>query len=716
MERFRKIIEIEEKRFGQVVGEVRATLAGEELDRQKKDSEIAELKRQKLDAVGWREKREIDETIERSRARYGMRHYQDGQVLNNPYFGVIELEDDDLGKLVYCLGRQSFFDRSSKAIVIDWREAPISRLYYEYDAGELYDEEIRGRDRSGLVQCKRQVDTAGGELRKITEKGVSITRHENGSWQPDDETGGVTSRKEEKSDHRLPEITALISPDQFRAITHPESSTVLLQGGAGSGKTTVGLHRIAYLAYQDAERFRPDRILVVMFNRSLQHYISRALLELGIDSGVQVETYHGWAGKLFRTVGVYLSYSSGSTPANVLRLKKHPRILELVDHYLDELLKKSRDWFLDQLAKSQDPELDRIKTGLESINQFTAFLKALGTHSDFVQGAQPETRKRLSTRLLARLNNHAADLHALLTDRGLLEKTFSGVGTEISGDALDQLIDWQEDLRRQNRIDFADTGILLWLLQRKGIAGARPGYTHVMVDEAQDLSEIELATLLHAADEQQSITICGDMAQKIKGDVYFKTGDGFAGFIREQRQRIGTRKLSSDTLEVGFRATRQIMELAWHVLGEKPSMSVPRDGAPVRIISTRNPEETVLKAGEILEDYLKVRPRALVAVVCRYKAEADQVFRQLKTFGLLNLRRHERDDFSFEPGIVVTNVHQVKGLEFSAVLIINPAAGQYRDDRENRMLLHVAITRAADHLWIVGHQPMAYGLDAPGLS
>jgi DNA helicase IV len=149
MEQLKEIIELEENRLGKIVEEMRETLAREEVDRRNKDREIAELKHQKLDAVGWREKREIDEVIERSRASYGMRHYQDGQALSQPYFGILELEDDDLGKLSYCLGRQSFFDRHGKAMVIDWREAPISRLYYEYEAGELYEEEIRGRDRSG---------------------------------------------------------------------------------------------------------------------------------------------------------------------------------------------------------------------------------------------------------------------------------------------------------------------------------------------------------------------------------------------------------------------------------------------------------------------------------------------------------------------------------------------------------------------------------------
>jgi DNA helicase-2/ATP-dependent DNA helicase PcrA len=729
MEQFKDIIDVEEKRINHIVGAMRATLADDAEDRERKDREIAELKRQKLDAVGWREKREIDETIDRCRERYAMRRYQDSGVLSQPYFGILELEDDDLGSLSTCLGRQSFFDKSGKALVIDWREAPVSRLYYEYDAGELYEEDIRGRERSGVVRSKRQVDTSGGELRKIVDKAVLLVRRQDGSWHRSGDvgagggsgegrggagTGGgmstILSGKEEKSDHRLPEITALISRDQFQAITHPESSTVLLQGGAGSGKTTVGLHRIAYLAYQDSERFQPGRILVVMFNRSLQHYISRVLPELGIGPGVLVETYHGWAGKLFRAAGVQVSYSREAAPPEVIRLKKHRAMLDLVDRYLERLLSKSRKWLLDRLAETGDTELDAIRALLQASVQMGDFLDVIKTHRFFAEPGQPETRKRLRSRLLKRLNDHMLDLHTLLMDRDLWEAAL-GNDSPTGKNGPDQLVRWQTKLRSRNAVDFADTGILLWIMQRKGIGAARPGYGHVMVDEAQDLSEMELATLLHAADDLQSITICGDMAQKIKGDVSFDSPDGFAGFIRGQQKRTGARKLCSDTLVVGYRATRPIMELAWHVLGEKPSMAVARDGEPVRVLRTASHDETMAEAKAILGKYLEERPKAIVAVVCRYKADANRVFEDLKVLGLPDLRRHERDDFSFKPGVIVTNGHQVKGLEFSAVLVVNPSAAQFRDDPQDRMLLHVVMTRAADHLWIIGHQPMAFGLE-----
>lgn len=713
MEQFSEVIEREETRLGEIVQEMRDTLARDEEDRRGKDRELADLKRQKLDAPGWREKREIDEAIDRCRQRYAMRSYQDSGILGQPYFGILELEDDDLGSLGYCIGRRSFIDEKSRALVIDWREAPVSRLYYEYEAGELYEEDIRGHERSGLVKRKRQVETARATLSKIVEKDLFLVRDQDGGWSRANELPGTVTLKEEKADHRLPEITSLISRDQFRAITRPDASTVLLQGGAGSGKTTVGLHRISYLAYQDPERFKPSRILAVMFNRSLQQYISKALQELGVGSGVNVETYHGWARKIFRSARVRTSYASDSPSARTARFKKHPVILNLVNLYLEKLLAKSRTWILEQLERNDDQAFDQVRELLAPLSRFADFARILDAHPLFSEGQDPGSafRSRLRERLMERFEAHETDLHAMLTDLPLMEEVLNGSGFAIEPGVLEEVIDRQAKVKSSNQMDFADTGTLLWLMQQKGIRCALPRYAHIMADEAQDLSETELATLLAAADESQSITICGDMAQKIKEDVSFTGGEGFAGFIAAQQRLSGTKKVCADTLVVGYRATRPIMELAWNVLGEKPSMVVPRDGAPVTVLSARNHEESIEEARRFVGAYMEARPRALVAIVCRYKADADRVFNDLKACGLPEVRRHERDDFSFQPGVVVTNVHQVKGLEFSAVLLFNPAASQYRDDRENRMLFHVAVTRAADRLWIVGHQPMAYGLE-----
>jgi DNA helicase-2/ATP-dependent DNA helicase PcrA len=708
LEKFEKLIDQEENRCREIVGKIKSTLAAEDALRREKSLEIKELEQQKLEAEGWQEKREIGELIGRAREHNARRLYQDDGIIKQPYFAVLEIDDDKLGVRSYCLGRQSFFDSKHKVLVIDWREAPISRLFYEYEAGELYEESIRGQERTGAVAAKRQVDTAGGELRKIVDQGILLIRQKDGTWrQAVAET--AVSRKEEAQDHRLPEITSLISREQFRAITQPDSGTILLQGGAGSGKTTVGLHRIAFLAYQNPDRFLPQRILVVMFNRSLQQYISRVLPDLGIKAGVHVETFHSWAGKTCFKAGIALRYETKEGARAVVRLKKHPLMLTLIERYVEGLLEKSRAWLLENLPQDQEAPLDKLVDGVRKTAQFKEFFGILLRHHDESGENRSEGWRRTVGRLVSRLGDHLEDLHAMLTDKQLLEEVFSGT-TGLPKKSLRQLVDRQTMLKEKALLDFADAGLLVRLLQLKGVA-ARSGYAHVMVDEAQDLSQVELATLLAAADDRQCVTMCGDMAQKIKGEVTFSSPAGFAHFIQEQQKRHKAGTFQAETLMVGYRATRPIMEAAWKVLDEQPTMVVARDGSPVQVVRTSGYDETIATAHNILTDYRRNRPQALVAVVCRYIADADQVFADLKRLGVKDLRRQSRQDFSFQPGVVVTNAHQVKGLEFSAVMVINPAPQHYRDSRESRMLLHVVFTRAADNLWIIGDQPMAYGIE-----
>jgi DNA helicase IV len=305
----------------------------------------------------------------------------------------------------------------------------------------------------------------------------------------------------------------------------------------------------------------------------------------------------------------------------------------------------------------------------------------------------------------------------MLSDKALLESVKTKSAFDIDLKVFDQLLSWQKRLELFRKIDFSDTGILLYLLQRKGISVASPGYAHGMVDEAQDLSEVELATFLHAVDEHQSVTICGDLDQKIKGEFDFSDADGFAGVVKRvygspaNQKKTGATTIRLDTLSVGYRATRPIMELAWHVLGKVSTSKVAREGGAVQVLRTKNPQDSLKTVKAILDEHLQQHPNALVAVICKFKSDADQVFDGLKAIGCDQVRRHSRDDFVFTPGVIVTNADQVKGLEFSGCVVLNPSSRQYQDTIKDRMLLHVAFTRAADHLWIIGHEPMAYEIE-----
>ena len=301
-----------------------------------------------------------------------------------------------------------------------------------------------------------------------------------------------------------------------------------------------------------------------------------------------------------------------------------------------------------------------------------------------------------------RLVDHPRDLYALFAD---LDLARAHLPEALHGD-LALAAEHQARRRDEGALDFADAALLLRFGQLIDQAGGdvdcpwRHALAHVVVDEAQDLSAPAIRVLLDAAEEPRSATLAGDPAQTL-----YDAGD--FGLLSEGGGALG-RALELDTLPVGHRSTRPIMELALCASGrdDPDLLDQTRPGHDVTwLVGERAGAEAVAQA---VRAFRERRPRALVAVLCRTKQEADDWHAQLEALGLSDLRRGHRASFGFEPGTVVSNVHQVKGLEFDGVVLIEPGAYSERD----RNLLHVAITRAADQLWVVSRGEA--GLLEPG--
>ncbi|MBK9369224.1 MAG: AAA family ATPase [Deltaproteobacteria bacterium] len=588
-----------------------------------------------------------------------------------PYFGRMVLVETKRRQEV-LIGKVGVVERG--LTICDWRDAPISQLYYAYDEGDEYEEEIAGREREGVLLTRRRVDVREGALVEV-QRGEETLR-----LRPDGGFGAPSSsRAESRDDHRLPDIVSLITREQFQVITRADAGIVLLRGRAGSGKTTVALHRIAYLHFQDAARFRPDRMLVVMFNKALQTYISKVLPDLGV-AGVGVETFHGWAGRMLRLGHVHAEFRSQATPA-VARLKRHPAVSALLAAQVRSLGEKSVAWLLEQLPEGPRAALEATPgVGLKRI---AAFRKAQ-------PGAWWE-------RLRRRLIDHGRDLYTLFDDDALCREALP----PALHSALPAARKHQAKLAQEGVFDWEDAALLLRLGQLKRQADAELPcvwaglYTHLVIDEAQDLSTVEIEALVDAVDAGRSVTIAGDPAQKILSDAQF---EGFEALLSRLTGQVEVRL---DALAVGHRSTRPIMALAIAALGQGPSADpaviAARDGEPVEWFEGEDAAAEVVKA---LAAFRAARPNALVAVLAKGRATADTWAKRLEALGVAGVRRASRADFTFLPGVLVSNVHQVKGLEFDGVLLIEPADFGPSD----KQLLHVAITRAADRLWVVARR------------
>ncbi len=701
-----------------------------------------------------------------------------------PYFGHLKLND---GKKIrdVLVGNRGFVKPGTQPIV-DWRNAPVSRIYYCYDEGDDYEEHFGGRPVSGLVEARRTVGIINGELRRITWSTGSVARKRNGEWleipldqlptlkggagaatrpprasepPPDFRKGnlGVVGDEDLREDKHLREITALIDPEQFQMITKADSGIVILQGGAGSGKTTVALHRAAYLHYENPDVFSPKKMAVVVKSEPLTEYISRVLPSLDV-AGTPVVTLQNWMARTRQKVlpEIKRKYVTDMPPA-VARLKKHPAVLRA----LEAGVESEAEGVLENLASRAGDAESAVRARWKHLSKL-ALLPRIREMNKWVDSAQ-STRAGLTAKgksslqgILRRARAAGGDVFAawtdLLTDRALLTEVIEERDTNITESEIRELVRWvglqadeapepdapdpDEEAPRRRRsaeddaygprddrngqdphvgidgrsldedspigkLDEHDDALLLKLTQLKygglPIAGSKKtvSYEHVVVDEAQDLSPTDIGVLRGALTKRESMTLAGDTAQKLIFD------NGFEDW-ETMLEDVGIKGVKIDQLRISYRSPQQIVDFSRHVLGplaDPVKPVVPRSGAPVEQFFFGSTGEAIAFLGESLRSLVIRERKANVAVVSRFAAQADIYYAGLKKSEVPALRRVYGKEFSFAPGIDVVDVAQVKGLEYDYVVLVEVNANTYSEAKEARHLLHIASTRAVHQLW-----------------
>ena len=682
----------------------------------------------------------------------------------SPYFGRLVLETDDRKREV-LIGRSTYIDPKTGTSIVDWRDAPVSRVYYRYEEGDDYEETFGGRDVEGEVVLRRSLAIVDGELRRIGAPQGTFLRTVDGQWHRAGVSAsrlsggqGAAMRPEQhhkpgrlgtgggemgREDRHLPEIAALIDPRQFDLITQPSSGLVVIQGGAGSGKTTIGLHRLAYLAFQEPDRFRADKMLVIVFNDALARYISRVLPALGVP-GVLVTTYERWAHRLRVKHLQHLPVEyDDDVPAVVIRMKKHPAMLRILDERVAELGERVDRGVRECLAAHADAQPAVRVWGAETSRTPAHRVEILWR---WLQDEKGEARKKLELstrhaleRRLGELRREARDVvgvwSELLTDLGALERGFAKHAPgAFREEELREAHGWcarripivlalrEERLHGETDkgdrdgehgvgidgveehepvlMEREDDTLLLRLVQEmRGALGKKRDvlqYQHVFVDEAQDLSPVELAVVLGTVSRRESVTLAGDVAQRLHMHNGFSDWRGVLHDLELDHVEIEPLKLS-------YRSTHEIIEFSSEVLGplrHEEEGRATRGGAPVEMFRFAHGGDAVGFLSEALRDLASSEPRATVAVIARYPEQADVYHRGLANAEVPNLRRIAEQDFPFKPGVDVTDVRQVKGLEFDYVVLIETSAASYPEDDESRHLLHIAATRAAHQLWV----------------
>jgi DNA helicase-2/ATP-dependent DNA helicase PcrA len=597
---------------------------------------------------------------------------------NTPYFAHLRLREDDSERDL-CLGRATCIEGGVR--IVDWRNAPISRIFYRYRQGEEFEENLAGRLRSGEVVVRRTVQIRDGALERVEapEGTFSPDAAAPGSWRRVDRerprlSGGETSAvrayasedgggrrlgthlsgERRRVDKHLPEITGLIDSDQFDLITRPSAGFLAIRGTAGSGKTTVALHRIAYLAYGDPA-VDSNRTVFLVFSPALRNYVSHVLPALGVEQ-VRILTYHEWAADQRRRHFPNLPTAvRDDTPALIQRLKLHPALCTALERQVGRVAGPASqeqafdDWcsvltqteLLEQVFEEEAPD----EVTREEIRQFV------------------ESNRRSNESLYAHLAGEP------------------GVQVELDREDDTLLLRaWQ--LR---------VGPLRW-------RGRRPlRYRHVAIDEVQDFSPLEVQVLLGCLDRNRSITLAGDSHQHVVEASGFTSWSDFLG-------RLGIQGTEIETLRIAYRSSHEIVAFSVSLLGDlreddEPPIST-RSGPPVELFRFTDRGACVAFLADALSELAGEEPLASVAILTPSPAVSDLYFEGLAATGLGEVRRVANQDFTFSPGVEVTEIEQVKGLEFDYAILVDVSHENYPDSPASRRLLHVGATRAVHQLWI----------------
>ena len=652
-----------------------------------------------------------------------------------PYFAHMRLRTAGRRRDV-LLGARPFVDAGRGVTVVEWRRAPIAEVFFACEPGDDYEIEVDGRVIEGVLERRHLVAFSGGELSSISVEGGTLRRAQSdgdGSWRF--EPGGLApalacAPDDESRAGRTSGLPIELDPHQRALLDRDAGEPLVVLGSAGCGKTTVALHRVAALCRQHPRDFAPGRVLVLVPEPGLRRLSERLLAELRVD-GARVRTFEEWIRAEAQRVFPWLpARESPDPPFAVSRLKRHPALLTAMDRLIDDI------------AREIAGRLDRLLAGRGAIRaaiearRDPILADRLRAAEEALVASAPAPRRRALAEAFRderrRLSRVRDDHQRLVGDRALLGEAVRASNGDLPAGAsvveqvaahTNRQLDAPAEVQFAHvdadrlatldgrslddgtpeavagTVDVEDYALLFELLWRKtGRSGARAGelsrWAHVVLDEAQELAPVELRVIGRAVEAGGSVTVAGDAAQRIDRTGHFESWEAVM-------EALGVRSTPA-WLETSYRSPRSILEFAHAVLGPQAPEEVPRgvkDGPPV--VRTVAPTEGHA-AAMLCHALRRLRdrdPGAGVAIIAR-DAQAARAVHEALSRGM-SARLVLDGDFTFGPGVEVTEVAQVKGLEFDTVVVPDANAKAYPDTPESRRALHVAATRASHQLWVV---------------
>lgn len=604
------------------------------------------------------------------------KHKRLTKILAIPYFGRIDfLEKKENSKVMpIYIGIHTFYNPESRATLIhDWR-APVSSMFYDHELGEAGYRSPSGEIK-GEISLKRQYRIRGGKMEFMIESALTV--HDD----------ILQKELSSNADDKMKNIVATIQREQNRIIRNEDIRTLIIQGVAGSGKTSIALHRIAYLLYTFRDSISSKDILIISPNKVFSDYISNVLPELGEETVPETSMEQILSGVL-----------------------EHKYKYQTYFGLVNELLEKPSSSLIDRIAYKASfgfiSELDKFILHIENTYFKAADVKLtkyITIPAPFIEEQYLRFNRYPIRRRFDAMADYMLDMLKIqyaftvtTAGRNLLKKEirlmFAG-NNDIQ--VYKDFFKWTNNpgmfkMRKGHTLEYSDLAPLAYLhLALEGNGNQPFRVKHLLIDEMQDYSPIQYKVIQKLFPCRK--TVLGDAGQSVN-----PYGSSTAETIQKSLTASEIMKLCKS-----YRSTFEITDFAQKIHPNAELEPVARHGEKPQILQFGSAVEELSGIMGLISTYRKSGYKSL-GIICKTEQQAREMADVLKSYAN-DISFLSSQSSAFVQGIVITSAHMAKGLEFDEVIIPQTDERNYRSEIDKSML-YVAVTRAMHRLTLTFHE------------
>lgn len=607
-----------------------------------------------------------------------------------PYFGKVTFTEEEEGAEELYIGRFGLTpEETYEPVIVDWR-APIASLFYKGNLGEAEYSSPVGEIKTNIIG-RRQIIIKKGELKGIFDSAVDVK----------DEILQMVLTS--NSGEKLKDIVMTIQEEQDNIIRAPKEKVVVVNGVAGSGKTTIALHRVSYLLYNYRKQFG-DKVLILGPNDIFIDYIAQVLPSLGESGGIEQTTFENFAIDeigLEESVKGFSEYMEEAMVGNEKALEeyKYKSSREFTRFLDSELNNMNKNYFNIKPVTYYGEEIVSIEEIRELFDKYYSYMP-LFRRSEKIKRVLTSKIKDKRDEKVRELNKEIKDKisklsqEELVIERNNLEFLRRVKIREIVREVMNSRAELDEWIKHENVIElykkitntyelgYMDlAGILYFMVVLEG-KKCKKEIKHVVIDEAQDynLTQFKLIKELTGC---KSFTIVGDTNQRL-----ITTDEAPAMTNLEE---LFENNIELFKLEKSYRSTQEIMEYASKFLNENNVVPLVRNGEPVIEEEAESEEDMIETIISIIEDYEEEGLESK-AIITKDKESLRKLSPLLKE--KIKVLTFDREDILYKGGKVLIPAYYAKGLEFDGVILLE-------EGKTNNLVKYIMCTRALHRLSVI---------------